>query len=760
MGIFRPRPHGRYNRAQLRHDWIGTRLPPVNTVPPAVTGTTVVGQTLSTTDGTWTGSPASFTYQWQRDDHGGGSYSNIGGATANTYVLVDADDQCRVRCVVTATGGGSASANSNAVGLVTEPVPANTVAPAVTGSAIAVGVQLSCGTGTWNNMAGYNPSYGYQWQSSADGISGWANIGGATSATYTPVSGDIGSYLRCVVTATNSGGSAAANSAARGPVLSVVPILAFGTGLIGPPPKPEVTYLLLRPGRNPLRLIPVAKSLRFSTLAVGGFGSASLTLPGPPSRWHNEIPHLSRLVVTSGGRIVYEGQVEDIAKKIGKSETSTTLQCFGLRRRLNETSVKRIWSKRDLTWEDQPYTQGHPGAWTFSQGRWDPADLSKSGPYFTGTNTATCDDGESRRAIWWAPSGIYVRKCYLGWNRDGSTSFRAEFGYYNSAGNYTKVSNQGASLDPVTVSFPADTAAGLSFGVEINAVTYLPTAADRGKFWKIRALCTSLDEDYQAGNQSGFYGGTILRDLLALVPDLQVGTIEAGSDFAIPAIERFSRSDADSIVREVAGYYGREWAVWEDGRFDWVTPALDQPQWIIPVADLDDLEISSSVADVARTVYLVYDDAAIGRDAEQSASSTDQRNPYVKQAKTKDLVAPAGFPMTSDSASQLAAKLAADNGGYPTVTGRITLPVGMLARHAYHGPVSAMQIRAGENILVPDLPKTDPNLPGRDGETLFHIVSTDYDEGAQKIALEVEGFTKRGDQLLARLAAVTRRVTG
>jgi hypothetical protein len=59
---------------------------PVNTVAPAVTGTATVGQTLSTTNGTWLGAPApTFTYQWQR------SGSNIGGATSSTYVLVAAD---------------------------------------------------------------------------------------------------------------------------------------------------------------------------------------------------------------------------------------------------------------------------------------------------------------------------------------------------------------------------------------------------------------------------------------------------------------------------------------------------------------------------------------------------------------------------------------------------------------------------------------------------------------------------------------------
>lgn len=89
----------------------GGSNPPVNTVAPVISGSFFVGQTLSTTDGTWTGDAViTFTYQWQN------AGVNIGGATNNTYVLVAGDDGDSIRCVVTGTNGvGAASANSNAV---------------------------------------------------------------------------------------------------------------------------------------------------------------------------------------------------------------------------------------------------------------------------------------------------------------------------------------------------------------------------------------------------------------------------------------------------------------------------------------------------------------------------------------------------------------------------------------------------------------------------------------------------------------------
>ena len=183
---------------------------PVNTVAPAVTGTATVGQTLTTTNGTWTGAPApTFTYQWQRTG------SNIGGATSSTYVLVAADYANTIRCVVTATNSvapSGVSANSNSTASVAGLAPVNTVAPVVSGST-TVGQTLSTTTGTWTGTP--TPTYTYQWQR------GTSNISAATSSTYVTVSGDIGSTIRCVVTATNAVSAASANSNSTAAITAV-----------------------------------------------------------------------------------------------------------------------------------------------------------------------------------------------------------------------------------------------------------------------------------------------------------------------------------------------------------------------------------------------------------------------------------------------------------------------------------------------------------------------------------------------------------
>jgi trimeric autotransporter adhesin len=82
---------------------------PVNSVAPAITGTTTVGQTLTCSQGTWSNTPDAYAFQWNR------AGSPIAGATANTRVLAAGDATFTLTCTVTATNlGVSAVATSAA----------------------------------------------------------------------------------------------------------------------------------------------------------------------------------------------------------------------------------------------------------------------------------------------------------------------------------------------------------------------------------------------------------------------------------------------------------------------------------------------------------------------------------------------------------------------------------------------------------------------------------------------------------------------
>ena len=101
-------------RKRLPGSTTGGTAPPTNTVAPAVTGSLTQGSTLTTTNGTWTGSPT-FTYQWHNSATG-----PITGATSSTYASQASDVSDNIYCIVTgANAGGATGAKSNTVGPIT-----------------------------------------------------------------------------------------------------------------------------------------------------------------------------------------------------------------------------------------------------------------------------------------------------------------------------------------------------------------------------------------------------------------------------------------------------------------------------------------------------------------------------------------------------------------------------------------------------------------------------------------------------------------
>ena len=204
-------------------DWLNQKytsatppVPPSNSALPSISGTPADGSTLTASSGTWDGTtPLSYAYQWQRC---ASTCSAIGGATSATYQATPDDVGSRLAVTVTASNtAGNASATSAQTAIVAAAPPSNTGLPVITGTPRS-GSTLTTTNGAWNGTPPLN--YTYRWER-CDATPTCSAIQGApSSSTYTLTDADIGSTIRVVVTASNTGGSASSTSARTNVIVS------------------------------------------------------------------------------------------------------------------------------------------------------------------------------------------------------------------------------------------------------------------------------------------------------------------------------------------------------------------------------------------------------------------------------------------------------------------------------------------------------------------------------------------------------------
>lgn len=136
----------------------------IRTEAPSITGSTIVGSTLTAHPGSWS-TGAILGYQWYADD------APIAGATASTLTLAPAQDGHRI--TVTVTGGGNGWATASASSITTTGRVMMWTIPKITGYA-GTGQTLTAVPGTWSA----DTTFAYQW------YAGGTSIPGATKATY------------------------------------------------------------------------------------------------------------------------------------------------------------------------------------------------------------------------------------------------------------------------------------------------------------------------------------------------------------------------------------------------------------------------------------------------------------------------------------------------------------------------------------------------------------------------------------------------
>jgi len=198
---------------------------------PTITGTAVLGQTLTENQGSWQNNPTSYSYQWEDCDGTGSNCSAIAGATAPTHVVTTADMGHALSVQETASNAsGSTTATAAATTTVpnvsTTPAPAPAPAPApvdvspptVSGTP-TVGKTLTESHGSWSNAP---TAYAYTWERCDNNGNNCVAIAGASAQTDTLTTADVGHTLRVQETASNSSGAGdAATSSRTAPVPAV-----------------------------------------------------------------------------------------------------------------------------------------------------------------------------------------------------------------------------------------------------------------------------------------------------------------------------------------------------------------------------------------------------------------------------------------------------------------------------------------------------------------------------------------------------------
>ncbi len=172
----------------------------INGPAPTVSGTPVVGSTLTAKSGTWTPSGVTLAYRWLRDG------LVIGSATGTSYTLTPADAGRAISVSVTGTKSGLASRTVTSAP--TAKVAGGDMSPGeptVSGSP-QVGATLTADPGTWEPG---DARLGYQWL--ADG----STLKGATNRTFVPATAQLGKRISVRVTGEAPGFETATVESAR-----------------------------------------------------------------------------------------------------------------------------------------------------------------------------------------------------------------------------------------------------------------------------------------------------------------------------------------------------------------------------------------------------------------------------------------------------------------------------------------------------------------------------------------------------------------
>jgi hypothetical protein len=289
---------------------------PANTAAPVLSGTPAVGQLLSCSPGTWTGSPPVYAYQWLRDG------SPIAAATSAGYTIASADQGHQFSCQVSAGNlAGSAQATSSSVA-----IPPDTSAPSITITTPANGATYTQGQVVDASYACTDP----------DGASDVASCSGPVASGARIDTSTTGSHSFTVTSADQVG-----NSASQTVTYTVAASTKPGT------PTPKVTTsgrvfakalgatVLVHPG------IKVSCPAGSSPCTVDL--TATVTVPATAARTKKT----KRIVIGRANFTIPAGQSRDLTFKLNRAGAKLLRKLGHLR--VTVTILSRVDHNKPIT---------------------------------------------------------------------------------------------------------------------------------------------------------------------------------------------------------------------------------------------------------------------------------------------------------------------------------------------------------------------------------------------------------------------------
>jgi hypothetical protein len=266
--------------------------PPSNTALPTISGTARDGQLLTAHNGSWSGSPTSFAYEWQSCDRHGGGCAAIAGATSTQYTVSSDDVGHRLRVVVTATNAnGSGSATSRSTGIVASSgsAPVIRTLPVIARTP-EQGVTLILNRGTWSGSLPM--SFDYSWQRCDAAANNCSTFIAHSHVTqYTLAAADVGHTMRVEVTATNSHGTSSVFSKPTGVVTAPKPVsTSIAVANVSLPDRLVIDKVSFSPNPVTSRSTPIVATFHVSDTKGLSVQGALVYAIGLPYGWTYNAP--------------------------------------------------------------------------------------------------------------------------------------------------------------------------------------------------------------------------------------------------------------------------------------------------------------------------------------------------------------------------------------------------------------------------------------------------------------------------------------